>query len=135
MQANQFEQSVLSILQREKRYEPHAYFFLKDALDFTLKRAAGEKERETQHVTGPELLSGFRDHALEQFGPMASTLMDEWGVRKCGDVGEMVFQLIQEQVLGKQETDRQEDFAEVFDFQEALASPFLPSGKKRPPEN
>ena len=40
MKALQFEQAVESILKREKRYDPLAYLFLKDALDFTLKRAA-----------------------------------------------------------------------------------------------
>ena len=40
MKALQFEQAVESILRRDKRYDPLAYVFLKEALDFTLKRAA-----------------------------------------------------------------------------------------------
>ena len=120
MQAMQFEQSVVSILKRDKRFDPHTYFFLKEALDFTLKRIAEANGGQPRHVTGQELLEGFRDYALEQFGPMASTLMKEWGVRKCQDVGDMVFHLIEEQVFGKQESDRREDFAEAFDFEEAL---------------
>lgn len=127
MQAMQFEQSVVSILKRDKRFDPHAYFFLKDALDFTLKRVAEGNGGQARHVTGPELLEGFRDCALEQFGPMASTLMHEWGVRKCQDVGDMVFHLIEEQVFGKQDSDRREDFSEIFDFEGALVKPFLPS--------
>ena len=126
MQAMQYEQSVLSILRRDKRFDPHAYFFLKDALDFTLKRIAEGNGGQARHVSGPELLDGFRDLALEQFGPMASTLMTEWGVRKCQDVGDMVFLLIEEQVFGKQDTDRREDFSGSFDLEEALVTPFLP---------
>jgi uncharacterized repeat protein (TIGR04138 family) len=126
MQAMQFEQSVVSILKRERRFDPHAYFFLKDALDFTLKRIAEANGGRARHVSGPELLSGYRDFALEQFGPMASTLMKEWGVRKCQDVGDMVFLLIEEQVFGKQDSDRREDFSEAFDFEESLTKPFLP---------
>jgi uncharacterized repeat protein (TIGR04138 family) len=57
---------------------------------------------------------------------MAATLMHEWGVRKCRDVGDMVFHLIEEQVFGKQESDRREDFGEVFDFEDALVLPFIP---------
>ena len=128
MQAMQFEQSVASILKRDKRFDPQAYFFLKDALDFTLKRICDGNGGDARHVTGPELLVGFRDHALQQFGPMARTLMDEWGVRRCEHVGEMVFQLIEEQVFGKQESDKREDFSELFDFENELARPFLPSG-------
>jgi uncharacterized repeat protein (TIGR04138 family) len=126
MQAMQFEQSVVSILKRDKRFDPHAYFFLKDALDFTLKRIAEGNGGQTRHVSGPELLEGFRDYALEQFGPMASTLMREWGIRKCLDVGDMVFHLIEEQVFGKQDSDSREDFTGIFDLEEALVTPFLP---------
>ncbi len=130
MQAMQFEQSVVSILKRDKRFDPHAYFFLKEALDFTLKRIAEGNGGKVRHVSGQELLAGFRDFALEQFGPMASTLMNEWGVRKCQDVGDMVFLLIEEQVFGKQESDSRADFSGVFDLQEALETPFLPQRKR-----
>jgi uncharacterized repeat protein (TIGR04138 family) len=126
MQAMQFEQSVVSILKRDRRFDPHAYFFLKDALDFTLKRVSESNGGQARHVTGPELLVGYRDFALEQFGPMASTLMDEWSIRKCQDVGDMVFNLIEEQVFGRQESDKKEDFSEAFDFQASLITPFLP---------
>ena len=129
MQAMQFEQSVVSILKRDKRFDPHAYFFLKDALDYTLKRIAESNGGAARHVSGPELLIGFRDFALEQFGPMASTLMSEWSVRKCQDVGDMVFHLIEEQVFGKQDSDKKEDFSEAFDFEASMINPFLPSAK------
>ncbi len=139
MQAMQFEQSVVSILKRDKRFDPHAFFFLKDALDFTLKRIAESNGGQARHVSGPELLAGYRDFALEQFGPMASTLMNEWSIRKCQDVGDMVFHLIEEQVFGKQDSDKQEDFSEVFDFQAALITPFLPKAKiaaqEKPPRS
>jgi uncharacterized repeat protein (TIGR04138 family) len=126
MQAVQFEESVGSILTRESRYDGHAYFFLKDSLDYTLKRVMEETGGRGRHVSGKELLEGFRDLALEQFGPMAATLMDEWGVRECRDVGNMVFQLIEEQVFGRQDSDKPEDFDGVFDFHKSLRDPFLP---------
>ena len=134
MQAMQFEQSVVSILKRDKRFDPHAYFFLKDALDFTLKRIAESNGGQARHVSGPELLEGCRDYALEQFGPMASTLMTEWSIRKCQDLGDMVFNLIEEQVFGKQDSDKKEDFSEVFDFEASLIVPFLPKSRAAVPK-
>jgi uncharacterized repeat protein (TIGR04138 family) len=130
MQAMQFEQSVQRILMRDRRFDPQAYFFVKEALDFTLQRISGGNEGQARHVSGQELLEGFRDSALEQFGPMASTLMEEWGVHRCQDVGDMVFLLIEEQVFGKQESDRREDFCGDFDLIKSLAAPFLPKGEK-----
>ena len=126
MQPVQFEQAVFSIVGRDKRYEPHGFFFLKDALDFTLKRVAEGNTSSSRHVSGPELLEGFRDLALEQFGPMGATLMGEWGIRECSDVGEMVFLLIEEGMFGKQDSDSKEDFTGKFSLSEAMTHPFLP---------
>lgn len=130
MQAVQFEQSVVSILKRDGRFDAQAYFFLKEALDFTLKRIAEDNAGQARHVSGPELLAGFRDHALEQFGPMAATLIAEWGVHRGEDVGDMVFHLIEEQVFGKQDSDSHKDFADVFPLLDELRKPFLPKGRQ-----
>ena len=129
MQAVQFEESIANILKRDARFDAQAYFFLKEALDFTLKRIAEDNEGQARHLSGPELLIGFRDCALEQFGPMASTLMAEWGVHRGEDVGDMVFHLIEEQVFGKQESDSHKDFADVLDLLKELQEPFLPKSK------
>ena len=130
MQAAQFEESIANILKRDARFDAQAYFFLKEALDFTLKRIAETNAGQARHVSGPELLAGFRDYALEQFGPMAATLMAEWGVHRGEDVGDMVFHLIEEQVFGKQDSDSHKDFADVFDLLVSLQEPFLPKTKK-----
>lgn len=126
MQAAQFEHAVEHILQRDSRFEPHAYLFLKDALDFTLKRAAEDNKGQARHVSGRELVIGFRDLALQEFGPMATTLMSEWGLTETRNIGEMVFLLIEEQMFGKQDTDTIDDFVDVFDFHEAFVVPFTP---------
>lgn len=128
MQPIHFEESVVSILKRDQRYDGQAYFFLKEALDFTLKRFSDETLGRNRHVSGKELLEGFRDHALEQYGPMAATLMEEWGIRESRDVGNMVFRLIEEQVFGKQDSDKPEDFEGLFNLDGALRTPFLPTG-------
>lgn len=133
MSETEFEQAVEQIIRRDSRFDPLAYYFLKDSLDFTVKRLSGEARGRFRHVSGGELLAGFRDHALDQFGPMASTLMHEWGVRESGHVGEMVFQLIDERVFGRQESDRKEDFANAFDLTEELTVPFLPRGRMNRP--
>lgn len=130
MQAAQFEQAVESIYKRDRRYEPLAYLFLKDALDFTLKQTAEANGGEPRHISGRELCHGFRDLALQEFGPMASTLMEEWGVRESSDIGEMVFHLIEEQMFGKQDSDTREDFFGVFDFERAFVQPFEPKSAR-----
>jgi len=127
MQALRFDTAIENILKRETRFEAGAYFLLKDALDFTLKRTR-EEHGEERHVSGAELIHGFRDHALEEFGPMALTLLEEWGVTQCSDVGDMVFELIEEGMFGRQDSDTREDFANHYEFSEAFLSPYLPKG-------
>ena len=131
--------SVVDLIRREDpRYERRAYFFLRDALDHTVKtvqraEAKSGKPRGTRHVTGQELLEGIREFALQQFGPMAYLVLTHWGLHRCGDFGEMVYQLIEFGVFSKTETDRKEDFAEVFAFEDAFVKPFVPKTRRLPP--
>jgi hypothetical protein len=64
---------------------------------------------------------------LQEFGPLAKTVLNEWGIENCAQVGDIVFQLVQYGVLGKSETDRPEDFQEIWTFTEAFVLPFQPS--------
>ncbi|MBB5352206.1 putative repeat protein (TIGR04138 family) [Haloferula luteola] len=129
MQPAQFESAVENIYRRDSRFDPQAYLFLKESLDFTLKRAAETNSGRARHVSGVELLGGFRDLALQEFGPMASTLMEDWGLSQTRHVGEMVFHLIEEQMFGKQDSDKLEDFEHVFDFHEAFEVPYIPKSR------
>ncbi len=122
---DRFDAAVDTIVARDPRYAPHAYYFLRDALNFTVENLK-EQEGQTRHVDGKELLFGFRDLALKEFGPMASTLLSEWGVSRCSDLGEMVFNLIDERIFGRQENDSREDFSELFSFHDSFVKPFLP---------
>ncbi|BCX50365.1 Verrucomicrobia/planctomycetes-restricted protein [Haloferula helveola] len=129
MQTAQFEHAIENILRRDRRFDPQAYLFLKDSLDFTLKRASEGNGGQPRHVSGKELLIGFRDLALQEFGPMAGTLMSEWGLQDTRNVGEMVFLLIDEQMFGKQDSDTLEDFEDIYDFHEAFTLPFTPKSR------
>lgn len=126
MQALPYEHAIQSIMQRDPRFHPAAYLFLKEALDHTLKKVMDSNSGMSRHVSGAELLEGFRELALELFGPMASTLLKEWNIHRCSDVGDMVFLLIEEQVFGKQESDTKDDFSDVYRFADAFEAPFLP---------
>ncbi len=124
MQSNQFEHAVASILEKETRFQPGAYFLVREALDFTVDRLSRETNGEKRHVSGRELLTGFRDYVLQEYGPMGATLLDDWGITKCRHVGEIVFLFIENGVFGKQDSDSLKDFEEFFTFEEAFAAPF-----------
>ncbi len=127
MQKVNFEDAVEQIAAKDRRYHPEAYLFLRDALDFTQRLVAKESKGQVRHVSPQELLRGLREYALQQFGPMALTVFDEWGVRSGEDFGEIVFNLVESGVLARTEKDTRADFAGVYDFEEAFRKPFLPS--------
>lgn len=125
MQSNSFEQAVASILEKEKRFQPGAYFLVREVLDFTVDRLAKQGQGESRHVSGRELLEGFRDYLIQEYGPMSATLLEDWGISKCRHVGEIVFLFIENGVFGKQDSDTLDDFDEIYTFEEAFTKPFL----------
>jgi uncharacterized repeat protein (TIGR04138 family) len=127
MNGKDFNAVVSLILREDTRYDRGAYFFLREALDYTVKKQAkAPRAGRTRHVDGPTLCEGIREFALQQYGPMAATLLAEWGLKETADFGEIVYNLVDYNVFGVQETDRKEDFAGVYDFDTAFAAPFRP---------
>lgn len=133
-----FAEIVGLICKEDSRYDRKAYDFIRLGLDHTvkeLKKKAGDKTARSRHVSGPELLQGLRVYALDQFGPMTKTVLNSWGVTRCTDFGEIVFNLIEYNVFSKTEEDRREDFSDIYTFEEAFVKPFLPAGPLRGPSS
>lgn len=138
MQEARFEEALEQILAADPRYPREAYDFVREALDYTQKqcnkeehdsgRRAGHPQQE-KHVTGQQLLEGIRHCALTQFGPMAITVFDAWGIHHCRDFGNIVFNMVESQLLRKTESDSRKDFEDGYDFNDAWCKPFLPSRK------
>lgn len=129
MQPIQLENAITEIIKVETRFSPGAYFLVREALDFTVDRMAADNNGEKRHVTGPELLIGFRDYALQEYGPMAATLLEDWGLVECTNIGEIVFLFIEHGVFGKQDSDTIDDFSNIYEFKSEFAAPFLPKDK------
>lgn len=126
MQKLDFPEALEVIGQRDPRFASEAYYFLRDALDFTLKQR--KKAREVSgHVTGQQLLEGIRLFALKEYGPMVPTVFGYWGISRGEDFGEMVYNLIDVGVFGKTDTDSIDDFKGGYTFHEAFIAPFLPA--------
>ena len=77
-----FNEVIRTIRQDDPRYARGAYYFLRQALDYSLKELhkRGDLDR-SNHLTGQQLLEGIRLFALDQYGPMARTVLEHWGVK------------------------------------------------------
>ena len=124
-----FEEALNLVQAKDPRYRREAYLFVKEALDHTQRMIGKQNRGRVRHVTGQELLSGIRDYALAQYGPMAITLLEEWGIRKCRDFGDIVFNMVDVGWLAKTDTDSRADFEAGYDFHEAFRKPFLPQNR------
>jgi uncharacterized repeat protein (TIGR04138 family) len=127
MQKLSFSKVVEEILAEDTRYDARAFAFVREGLDYTLKTLKRSSGTASGHVSGQELLEGLRDYTLREFGPMGKMVLNEWGIYKCDDFGQIVFHLVNRGVLGKSENDSPADFQEIWSFEEAFVKPFLPS--------
>jgi uncharacterized repeat protein (TIGR04138 family) len=133
MQLLGFPEAITIIVSKDGNYRPEAYFFLRTVLDQAFKRhKKGRKGDSSSHVSTVELLDVFRLHALKEFGPMAITVLEYWGVKNAADLGQMIFHLIEAKVLVKTESDQLSSFADALDFQKAFVLPFQPKGARLP---
>ena len=120
------EAALAEIRRRDGKYNERAYVFVLAALEFAQTRLPARR-----HLSGVELAWACRDFALEQFGLLARTVLDFWGIRATDDLGRIVFLLIEVGLLAQQQTDKIEDFDRVYDFAEVFRAGYRWAGLDR----
>jgi uncharacterized repeat protein (TIGR04138 family) len=126
MSDRHFDDVIEYIVSKDPRYKKDAYYFVREALDYTQSLVSKKTKKPVRHVTGQQLLEGIREFALRQFGPMAITVLNDWGIYRCEDFGEIVFNMVDYSLLSKTEKDSKDDFKCGYDFYEAFCKPFKP---------
>jgi uncharacterized repeat protein (TIGR04138 family) len=133
--------AIAELLQNDRRYKYEAYVFVFEALSYAqqvlgmgaesasaptepLPSESEEPAGPPRHVTGQELCEAIRQLALHQYGYMAKTVLNSWGVYATSDFGEIVFNLIEIGHMRKTPQDRREDFENVYQFETALEEEF-----------
>ena len=77
----------------------------------------GESQR---HVSGQQLCLGLRDFAVRKYGRLARLVLSRWSIRRTDDFGRIVFAMIDAGLMRKTDADTIEDFAGVYEFDEAF---------------
>ncbi len=129
MQNPSFDDILENLVVKDPRYPRGAYLFVREALDHTQSTLAKGTKESVRHVTGQELLTGIRNYGLSLFGPMAFNVFAEWGIHRCEDFGEIVFNMVEIGLLSKTSKDSREDFKDGYDFRREFRDPFLPPSK------
>lgn len=97
------------------RFRTEAFLFIFRALEHCRQRT-----QRAGHVSGQELTESARQLAISEFGPMAKSVLNHWGVAQTEDFGRIVFLLVEHELLAKTDDDKLEDFRNGFDFETAF---------------
>jgi uncharacterized repeat protein (TIGR04138 family) len=129
---------IVALLRQDRRYPIEAYAFVFEALNYAQNvlemgsqhpgepvGGRGEEEEAAQrHVTGQELCEAIRRYALQQYGYLAKTVLNNWRIHSTSDFGEIVFNLIRAGQMRKTPSDQRQDFDGVYDFDTAFRQDF-----------
>ena len=135
-----------NLLETDTRFKLEAYQFIREALQFAQEhlellestqvpesegtlRSASASRPAPKHVTGQQLCEACRHYALEQYGYLARIVLSSWGIESTSDFGELVYNLIRIEQMRKSESDRREDFDDVYSFEDAFEPMFEFAGR------
>jgi len=103
------------------RFAPESFRFLLEGLEEAIAATGrGDKQGPERHVTGREVLEGLITRGRRTFGPLAARVWRSWGVREPLDWGRIVFLMVENGMLNRQDSDTIEDFRAAIDFEREL---------------
>jgi uncharacterized repeat protein (TIGR04138 family) len=108
------------LVARDSRYAREAYLLVLEGL--TSVRRMFWEPGTSGHISSAQLLEGLREQAIEMHGKKAKSRLNAWGVFKCEDFGEIVFNLVEAGLMVKSAEDDKKDFQNGFDFDTAFPS-------------
>jgi uncharacterized repeat protein (TIGR04138 family) len=103
-----FSSIVKEICERDPRFAPEAYEFVQRSLNHVFKSI--QPQGHARHITARELVDGCQDYARETWGTSAKAQLKAWGIKTSSHIGDIVFLLIENHVLGKRPEDNRSDF-------------------------
>lgn len=126
--SERLERSIEELARQDRRYPPMAYMLVFEGLECALARLPARR-----HVTPRELAEGVREAALKQWGLLARTVLESWNIRSTGEIGDLVFNLIERKLLVAGAEDNRTQFEDAYDFREGFDRAFAEELERDPP--
>ncbi len=121
--------NIRKIVKEDKRYDESAYHFVNHAVKHTVEKIA----KENRHVTGGELVDGIAELAKKEFGLLSKEVLENWGIENSTAIGNIVYNMIEKQLLSKTPEDSIEDFKAYEKYPDLFTSRFKIESKKETP--
>jgi uncharacterized repeat protein (TIGR04138 family) len=122
----EFYSAVDQICAVDPRYKSDAYEFVMESLAYTQR-----KFKRSKHVTGEELLEGIKQLLMHKFGPLTLLVLKHWGITSTEDFGNIVFRLVDNKILSKDNDDKVDSFQNGYDFNEVFDRGYRKQLEKR----
>ena len=100
--------------QQSGKYAPDAYEFITSCVIDQVNNLD-----RVRHLSAQELVLGIKQQLRNQFGFLACDILKEWNIKRPSDIGVIVFDLINLNILCAADDDRQSDL----DIDTVLAEP------------
>jgi uncharacterized repeat protein (TIGR04138 family) len=126
--SERLERSIEELARQDRRYPPAAYMLVFEGLESALAKLPARR-----HVTPRELVEGVRDAAVTQWGLMARTVLESWNIRTTGEIGDLVFNLIERKLLVAGAEDSRTQFEDLFEFTDGFDRAFAEELGRTPP--
>jgi uncharacterized repeat protein (TIGR04138 family) len=104
-------EDLIKLSEKSGKYKPEAYIFIAACVGMASRYA-------NRHITAQELLAFIKEMGWKEYSFLAGEVFRYWGLENGRDFGDIVWDLVENGFLGKNETDSKEDFVLGFDFDE-----------------
>ena len=121
------KKTVEEIAETDGRYNVNALKFVHDGLGHTIQETKGLQAAEdvkSRHISGAELAKGLAQLAQKRWGRLAKVVLNHWNINVTRDFGEIVFLMIENGWMSACDSDRIEDFDNVYDLEQILEKQF-----------
>jgi len=100
------------IVSKHPQYRREAFYYVAKAIE-SLHDKINEKENKRRHISGKELVLEMIALAKEDYGYLAFAVFEEWGINITEDIGEIVFIMVENEILSAQSSDSKDDFISI----------------------
>ena len=70
------------------------------------------------------MCEAIKEYAIEQYGYLAIVVLNKWGITKTRDFGNIVYNLIDGEMMKKSKNDKVEDFDAIYEFSDVFQEGF-----------
>ena len=103
------QQKIAHILEKDESYPEEAYEFVTNVIHFATKNQ-DQKEDSSRHIGAKKIIKATVEYAVKEYGFFAQEVLLSFNIIKAMDIGNIVFNLIEVELLRKSDDDSLKDF-------------------------